>query len=354
MKESFDEWPATLLEYRRGYRALVALNEQGELLAACWFVAHHFYCPAFATRREFRGQGIGKAMAAELKAIADGEQVVPKIAAELGSVALWQRWGFRGCRNKREDEWARLLDAEYGVFTRASTQLMFGMTRDEIAFKSCFKDRCWAGSASGYVGGFRLQRPFGKTRVEVAYRDRCRDQLSFSVLAEPFQTAASRDPPLEAGVAAVSAAAATSLIAPDAASAPLRSCSSSPPSAPPLASPSVAPPSAAPSTCQPADSRDPPFEAGVASVSVAAATLDGVHAAALGSTSTRTTSSPPSSPAPPLAPPAAVPPPGESAVSRDLCVSPTDAAVSVAAATLDGVHDAALGSTSTRTTSSPP
>ena len=57
MKESFDGWPATLLAsffYRRGYRALVALNEQRELLAACWFVRHlnYLYCPAFATRRE--------------------------------------------------------------------------------------------------------------------------------------------------------------------------------------------------------------------------------------------------------------------------------------------------------------
>ncbi|EOD32496.1 hypothetical protein EMIHUDRAFT_230844 [Emiliania huxleyi CCMP1516] len=74
MKESFDEWPATLLEYRRGYRALVALNEQKELLAACWFVRHlsYLFCPAFATRREFRGQGIGEEMMAELKSMADG------------------------------------------------------------------------------------------------------------------------------------------------------------------------------------------------------------------------------------------------------------------------------------------
>ena len=90
---------------RRGYRALVALNEQRELLAACWFIRHlsYLYCPAFATRREFRGQGIGEEMMAKLKSRrADGEQVV--IAAELGSVALWQRWGFRGCRKEREDE----------------------------------------------------------------------------------------------------------------------------------------------------------------------------------------------------------------------------------------------------------
>lgn len=199
--------------YRRGYRVLVALNEQRELLAACWFVRHnnYLYCPAFATRRELRGQGIGKAMIAELRAIADadGGQVV--IAAELGSVALWQCWGFCRCRKGREDKWAWALDAEYGVFIRASTQLMLD-----------------------------------KTRAEVAYRERCWDQYYSGCAKLP--------------------------VALDAASVPLGSRSSSPPSAPPLAAPSVAPPSAAPSTCQPAASRDPPLEAGIAAVSAAAAT----------------------------------------------------------------------------------
>ena len=119
-----------MLNYRRGYRTLVALSEQGELLAACWFVSwsgshlNYLYCPAFATRREFRGQGIGEAMMTELKAIADGGRVL--IAAEPGSVALWQRWGFCRCREGREDEEAWALDATHGVFTRASTRLMRG------------------------------------------------------------------------------------------------------------------------------------------------------------------------------------------------------------------------------------
>ena len=59
-----------------------------------------------------------------------------------------------------------------------------------------------------------------------------------SVAPSTCQLADSRDPPPEAGIAAISAAAATSLTAPDAASAPLRSRSSSSPSAPPLAAPS--------------------------------------------------------------------------------------------------------------------
>ena len=131
-------------------------------------------------------------------------------------------------------------------------------------------------------------------------RDRCWDNLSFAFLSEPFRTAFA--------------------------------------GAPPLASPAIAPsPAVPPPGLEPAVSRDTCLSPGDAAVPAAAATLDVVHDAALGSTSARTTSSSPSSPAPLLAPSPAVPPPGlEPAVSRDTCLSPGDAAVAVASSRLHG------------------
>jgi len=128
----------------------------------------------------------------------------------------------------------------------------------------------------------------------------------------------------------------------DAASAPLGSYSSLPRSAPPLASSPVAPPSAAPSTSQPAGSRDPPSEAGVAAVSAAAAkslVAPNAAPAPLGSYS----NSPPSAPPPsesPGSPPSGVP---LAAASRDTPSEAVVAAEAAAAAHPDGTRDAVSG-----------
>ncbi|EOD34969.1 hypothetical protein EMIHUDRAFT_227996 [Emiliania huxleyi CCMP1516] len=220
MQESFDEWPTVLcavLKYRRGYRMLVALNEQRELLAACWFVScsdrhlNYLYCPAFATRREFRGQGIGEAMMTELKAIADGGRVL--IAAELGSVALWQRWGFRRCREVREDREAWALDATYGVFTRASTRLMRGKTRAEVAYR----DRCWDQYYSGLhdapnidsEGACHDTKPYERPGFTSALPPHL-SAVSLETVpgSDPISTLAS--PPIADGATTEAAAAATS------------------------------------------------------------------------------------------------------------------------------------------------
>jgi len=124
MKEQFD-----FKGWHHGYSALVCLSRERELLAACWFIIDDeekcLYCPALATHELFRSRGIGRLMVKELERhAADSrphcEQRV-LVAAALGTVGLWQRWGYRECLNLRERELARAIERKHGLFAASST-----------------------------------------------------------------------------------------------------------------------------------------------------------------------------------------------------------------------------------------